>query len=34
MIGHLRWVLLLVCVGYALWPLLSARSDGAGKDQK
>jgi hypothetical protein len=28
---HLKWVLLLVCVAYVLWPLLSRQASRGGK---
>jgi hypothetical protein len=31
---YLKWVLLLVCVALALWPLLAQREDAAGKEGK
>ncbi len=29
---YLKWVLLLVCVALALWPLLAKRADFTGKE--
>ena len=31
---YLKWVLLLVCVALALWPLLAKREDSADKEGK
>jgi hypothetical protein len=31
---YLKWVLLLVCVALALWPLLVKREDAADKEGK
>jgi hypothetical protein len=31
---YLKWVLLLVCVALALWPLLARREDAGGKEGK
>jgi hypothetical protein len=31
---HLKWILLLVCVGLTLWPLLMPRADRGGKEGK
>jgi len=25
--SYLKWLLLLVCIGYVVWPLLSKRTD-------
>jgi len=32
MMVYLKWVLLLVCVALALWPLLAKREDSIGKE--
>jgi len=34
MMMYLKWVLLLVCVALALWPLLARRDDSTGKEGK
>jgi len=31
---YLKWVLLLVCVALALWPLLAKHEDATGKERK
>ena len=31
---YLKWILLLVCVALALWPLLARREDPDGKEGK
>ena len=31
---YLKWVLLLICVALALWPLLAKREDSSGKEGK
>jgi hypothetical protein len=31
---YLKWVLLLVCVALALWPLLARREDSTGAEGK
>jgi len=31
---HVKWILLLVCVAYALWPLLATREGRTRKEGK